>query len=239
MSRPECGDDRIVDGVHSDRTASSSPEPRCEANSDAAPKTDDLAVVAESGARKKRGRRGCFLGCLGTLVGLLLIALMGAGWFLHWPEKLGLVASPAEKLFEQSPNPWAAQALKAELSKQGVPVKGVTFYVLQSEDSTGSFAYVLIEDSRGAKWTLSTHEKFRSAVEGFLVLTATTKAAKEYGIERIAVDHRNAENLQVAVLTAKTRVLREYAAGAISQQELFDQMDGYADVGGFIRGMIE
>ena len=230
---------RTVDGVHTDRAANSSPEPSPEASRDAVPRTDDPAVAAEPGEVEKRGRRGCFLGCFGTLVVLLLIALIGAGWFFHWPEKIGLAASPAEKLFESSPNPWAAQALKAELSKQGVPVKGVTFYVLPSEDSSGSFAYVLIEDSRGAKWTLSTHEKYRSAAEGFLVLTATTKAAKEYGIERVAVDHRTAENLQAAVLTAKTRILRKYAAGKISQQELFDQMDGYADISGFIGGMTE
>ncbi len=41
------------------------------------------------------------------------------------------------------------------------------------------------------------------------------------------------------MVTAPTPVLREYAAGTITQQELFDQMDAYFDMAGMAGGMSE
>ena len=240
MNCPECGSQQIVDGVCTDCGAGSQPDPKPEASSDAAPRTNDPAVTAEPGTGKKRDRRGCFLGCLGTLGVILLVALIGAGWFFHWPEKIGLVASPAEKLFEASPNPWAAKALKAELSKQGRARQGrhllraaIGGFVRQLRvcphrrqpggEVDAEHAREVQERSRGLPGAHGNYE----GGEGSTASNASRSTIA------------TADNLQVAVLTAKTSVLRKYAAGKISQQALFDQMDVYADVSGFIGGMTE
>jgi hypothetical protein len=176
------------------------------------------------------------LGCLGSLGVLVLLLLVAAGWFFNWPAQWGLVASPSEALFEPGVNPYASDALEEELAAQGLNMQGVSVYVVSAEDGSGHTAYLLVDDQKGADWS---HETYRSAAEGLLILSATTQAADTYGISRVAVDHRDEQGTQAAVMTAPVVALREYAAGAISQQELFDQMDGYADMAGVIAGASE
>ena len=171
------------------------------------------------------------MGCLVTILVLLLIGLIGAGWFFNWPVAWGLVSSPAEQLFEPGVNPYASDGLASELAAQGLGMEGVTVYVIPNEDASGHLAYILVDDTKGASWS---HEKYKSAAEGFMILAATTQAADKYGIVRVAVDHRDGNGVQAAVVTAPVPALREYAAGSITQQELFDQMDAYADMAGVL-----
>ena len=183
--------------------------------------------------KKRSGCRSCALGCLITLGVFVLVLVFAAGWFFNWPAQWGLVASPAESVFEPGVNPYASDDLEAELAAQGLNMQGVSVFVVATEDGSGHVAYILVDDQNGADWS---HDTYRSAAEGFLILSAGTQAADTYAISRIAVDHRDEQGTQAAVMTAPTTALREYAAGAITQQELFDQMDGYADMAGMLAG---
>jgi len=192
--------------------------------------------AAQPPAKKRSGCLTCLLGCLGVFLLFLCIIAVAVGWFFNVPVRWGLVASPAEQLFEPGVNPYASNALAEELAGQGLNMEGVSVYVVPAEDPAAHTAYILVDDMQGASWQ---HDTYKSAAEGFMILAAATQAADTYGIERIAVDHRNAEGVQAAVVTAPTPALREYAAGSITQQELFDQMDAYADMTGMAGGMNE
>lgn len=203
---------------------------------------DDQPMVPSDGAGTEpaipavKKRHGCLKGCL-TVVGVfILIAVLLLGWFFNWPRRWGLVASPAEELFEGSPNPWAADAIVADLQEMGVSAEGITVYVLRVPDSEEIVAYVLVEDARGAAWS---HEAYRSAVEGLLVLVSQTEAASRYAVTRVAVDYRDAENIQVAVMTVPAEAGRAYGAGEITREAFFATANGNADIAGFLGGMLE
>lgn len=186
--------------------------------------------------RKRSGCRACLLGCLGALALFALTVLVVVGWFLNWPAQWGLVDTPAEKMFSASPDPYAGEALTAELGSQGVTMTGITVYVMPSQESTGQIAYFLIEDTEGAEWK---DETYKSPAEGLLMYAAASQAAVDFDIVRIAVDHRDADGLQIATLTAPVDALRAYGNSEISQEELFDQMNGYMDMAGYLETMQE
>ena len=200
------------------------------------PVPSDLSDAAPV-EKPKSGCRGCFKGCLITLGVFVLVLALGAGWFFNVPARLGIVASPSEEFYSASSNPWAEEAVIAELTAEGIALDGVSVWVQSSPDSDAMIAYILVDGSRGATWDV--RGEYRSAVEGFLVYTALTQAATDYGIERVAVDHWDESGTQAAIMTAPTSVLRDFAAGTISKEQLYEQMDGYADFVGFLGGMSE
>lgn len=193
------------------------------------------AVSSAEEPRKKHGCRGCLIGCGATVGVLLLAGLLLTGWFLDWPTRWGLVESPSEKLFAGSSNPWAAEAIVRDLAKKDIVLKGVSVYVFPGEDGT-SFAYLLLSDAEGFKWRWA-DGGYRSAVEGLLVRTAQTKAVKEYGIDRVVVEHRDEDGVQAAVMTAEVKPLVDYGAGKMTQKQLFKHLSGSADFTGFIGQM--
>jgi hypothetical protein len=178
------------------------------------------------------------MGCLIALGVFVLVAVVSLGWFFNVPVRWGLVASPAEEFFARTSNPWAERDLENEFAAQGIALDGVWVMVHPNDDGSGNIAYILVDDAAGADWKPADYG-YRNAVEGFLVLTATSQAAERYDIERVAVDHRDMEGVQAAVMTAPTPVLREFAAGTVTKEQLFQEMDGYADLGGVMGGMSE
>lgn len=189
--------------------------------------------------RKRHGCRSCALGCLGALLALLLVVVVAIGYVFNWPRQWGWTASPSEELFATSPNPWAAEAILAELKKQDISTEGTTIYVLRSLEGTGAVAYVLLEDARGFVWKMRDHKDYRNAIEGLLVRVGSTKAAKRYGVVRIAVDHRDEKGVQAAVMTVPTSVAIAYGKQKISRDEFLDELKGNADFTGFMAGMSE
>jgi hypothetical protein len=198
----------------------------------------DASPTITEEPRRRRGCRGCALGCLITLGAFVLIVALAAGWFFNVPVRWGLVASPAEEFFDRSSNPWAERDLEAELAAQGIALDGIWVMVQPNEDGSANVAYILVDDAAGADWKPADYG-YKNAVEGFLVLTATSKAAERYDIERVAVDHRDMEGVQAAVMTAPTSVIQDFAAGTITKEQMFQEMDGYADLGGVMGGMSE
>jgi len=178
-------------------------------------------------------KRGCWLWAIGCLVVLVLFACVGlvfAGWYFRWPMQLGLVESPGESLFEPSPDPYAAEAIIVELADSGINVKGLSVYVIPTEQGE-MIAYLLAEETDGFVWDGPT---FDNAIEGLLMFTAASEVASELEIDRVAVDYRGPEGEQIAVMTAPVDALVAVALGEITQDELFDQMNGRAGGGSSI-----
>jgi len=195
--------------------------------------------VVDVAPKRKRGCRGCALGCLSVMLALGLIVVLVLGYVLNWPRQWGWTEAPAEKLFAASPNPWAAEAILAELKAQQIPVEGTTVYVMPSTEGTGALAYVLCEDARGAAWRQSDAYPYRSATEGLLVAVARTKAATRYHVTRVAVDHRDDKGVQAAVMTVPTDVAVAHGEKRISDEEFLAELKGNADMTGFMKGMGE
>ena len=95
--------------------------------------------------------------------------------------------------------------------------------MLPVEDGTTHVVYVLAEEAEGFTWS---HPTFENPMEGLLFSTAASPATVEFSIERVAVDYRDADGVQVAVMTAPTDALVARVLGEISEEELFDQMNG-------------
>ena len=191
-------------------TAAAAPAPSTPAEQPAAP------------PRKKRGCGCIVLGCLGTFLVVALIATSVVGWYLRWPEQWGLVESPAEELFATSPNPWAGDFLEEEFTELGLSTEGITFYIIPKDGGEAHTAYILVEEADGFTWS---HPTYDNPIEGLLILTAASETAAAFTIDRVAVDYRDADDVQVAVMTAPSQALVDYAQGTISKDELFEQMN--------------
>ena len=63
-------------------------------------------------------------GCLITLGIVVLILLVASIFIFNLPQRIGLVASPADRFISQTPDREAAVALKAELAKTGYQHSG-------------------------------------------------------------------------------------------------------------------
>ena len=178
-------------------------------------------------APKKRGWIGCAIGCGVIVLLFACVMLVLVGWYFRWPTQLGLVESPGEALFEPSPDPYAAEAILVELADSGINVEGVSVYVLPTEQGE-MIAYVLAEEEDGFVWSGPT---FDNAIEGLLMFTAAGEVAYELEIDRVAVDYRDPDGEQIAVMTAPVDALIAHARGEITQDELFEQMNGRAGGG--------
>lgn len=174
-------------------------------------------------AKKKKGclRTGC------GLIGWLLLALiLVAGWAYvinsNIPEQLGLRKPPAERLLSGEPDRASADAILSALTEGGLNTQGVRLYVLPVEGTDAQIAYAVLEASEGFTFDYSQND---DAMTGLLVRMATSQAVTEARIERVAIDYRNATGDQVAVITAPVAILRAFAEGRASAEEVSNALD--------------
>lgn len=173
-------------------------------------------------------RRGCWGCAIALLIIFLLLAcasVIGLGWWLGWYEQLGIISSPAEELFVSGRDPWAAENILLELENKGVATEGLHVYVMPSKGG-GTFAYLVADESAGYSWS---GPEYDNAMEGLLVHTAMTEAAEQTPVERVAVEYRGPDGEHVAVMTAPTGELTAFAEGFITQEQLFEVMNGRTD----------
>jgi hypothetical protein len=157
---------------------------------------------------------------------VVLLGLVACGWLFRWPEKLGIVSTPAEALFEQSPDPFAADLLMAELASDGFTPGGAEAWVMPAMQRDGTLAHFVLDESKGFSW-LGDHG---SPVESLMVLVSTSQVAADYSIELVGVDYRDSTGDQVVVLVAPTDVVRAYAEGAATREEFLLALDGRSTI---------
>lgn len=174
-------------------------------------------------AKKKKGclRTGC-----GLIGWLFLILLLVGGWMFavnsDIPERLGLRKPPAERLLSGEPDRASADAILSALTEAGLDTQGVRLYVLPVEGQNTQIAYAVLEASEGFTFDYSDNE---DAMTGLLVRMATSEAVTNARIERVAIDYRNTTGDQVAVFTAPVSVLRAYAEGRASAEDVSNALD--------------
>lgn len=185
--------------------------------------TGHYSLSNEPQAKKKKGclRTGC------GLIGWLLLALiLVAGWAYvinsDIPERLGLRKPPAERLLSGEPDRASADAILSALNEGGLSTQGVRLYVLPVEGTNYQIAYAVLEASEGFTFDYSGGD---DAMTGLLVQMATSEEVTDARIERVAIDYRNASGDQVAVITAPVSILRAYAEGRASAEEVSNALD--------------
>jgi hypothetical protein len=173
---------------------------------------------------KKRHRlRGC---CLGTLIVLLLIC--GAGVFVSpLPQRWGLRRSPAEKAFVPEPDRGPAVALTAELQEAGVDTTGLYLYVLPYEEQEGGVLYAVLDGASGFGFARSGDSE---PLLDYMTMLAESEAAQRAGVQRIAVDYRDRDGQQVAVLTASSESVLAFGRGEMPLETFMQELEGKVDV---------
>jgi hypothetical protein len=198
----------------------------------AQPASPPPAAAAPVAPKKRHRLRGC---CLGTL--LVLLLLCGVGVFISpLPQRWGLRRSPAERAFAPEPDRAVAVALTTELREAGVDTTGLYLYVLPYEEQQGSVLYAVLDGSSGFGLNRSTDSE---PILDYMGLLAQSEAAQQAGIQRVAVDYRDSEGQQVAVLTASTASVLAFSRGDMPLETFMQELEGKVDVASIGIGGLE
>jgi hypothetical protein len=173
--------------------------------------------------KKKRKRHGCLIsfGVFLLLIGIALAVVFDL------PMRLGLISSPAEKLFTEPADIGARAVLTQEFEQAGQPAQGISFYVLPYKDRGYSLAYVVLDQSKGYRYV---DTGFGNPIFATFELVARSKAVEQAQIYRVAVEFREADGSTLCVLTAPVFAIQQYAAKTITKKQLYMLMDGHGNL---------
>ena len=180
-------------------------------------------IVEPSPPAKKHKRHGCLIsfGVFLVLVGTALALLFDL------PTRLGLISSPAEKMFTEPVDAAAAEMLTQDFEKANQPTKGISFYVLPYKDRGYSLAYVVLDQSQGYRYV---DTGFENPVFAAFQLVARSKAVEKAQVYRVAVEFREADGVTLSVLTAPVFAIQQYDAKAIDKKQFIAKVDGHANL---------
>lgn len=191
---------------------------------------------------RRRGNRGCLIGCSGVLlVGVLLCGWMAA---VRWGvlEKLGLRESAAERVFALPPDREAQAALEASLLDSGMNMQGVQVTVLPMVGHEGSAAIVRLDASEG--FDLDTwFDGGGSVLEEDTDDAFDPDALEELGVTQLAFDYADSSGESIVTLMISTddlATLKEAegdddAQDEANQRALVRSLKGRIDIPGLVR----
>ena len=189
---------------------------------------------AHAGPSRAKRRGGC-LGCGVKVLGaLLIVAALVGGWVairLRVPEKLGLRKPLAERVFGQTPNRQAAEAIVGDLEQAGLDTQGVSLYVLPYGDRDASVAVGVLDASQGFQFDRTSDE---DPVVEYLQSLALGEAAHQHGIDRVAIQYRDEKGEAPLTVTASTEAIGRFARGEITRQEFLQAIDAQVDVAALV-----
>jgi hypothetical protein len=185
-------------------------------------------VVEAPPPKKKRKGHGCLIS-FGIFLLLIGIAL---ALFFDLPMRLGLVSSPAEKMFTERPNSEARTTLTQEFEQAGQPTQGISFYVLPYKDRGYSLAYVVLDQSKGYRYV---DTGFSDPILAAFQLVARSKAVEQAQIYRVSIEFRERDGKTLFVLTAPVFAIQQFAAKTIDRKQFFLQVDGHANLARMIK----
>jgi hypothetical protein len=182
---------------------------------------------------RKKGR-GCFAtGCLVVLAVLLLGGAAVAAFYLRIPQQLGLVPS-ADRLLAGTPDRAAAAAILDEMTQAGIDTTGLSLYVLPVEGQSGTLEYVVLDTSAGFSFPSATAGDAENPFYRMLMRLAASPTIDDAQVEQIAMEYRDESSQRLATFTARTSVIRDFAAGRIDEQAFSDQLAGSVDPGALL-----
>ncbi len=172
---------------------------------------------------KKRKRHGCLIafGIFLLLIGIALVVLFDL------PMRLGLVSSPAEKMFTGQADRQAEAVLARDFEEARQPTQGISFVVLPYWGRGYSLAYVVLDASKGYRYV---DTGFEDPIFAAFQIVARSKAVQQAQIYRVAVEFREADGVTLSVLTAPVFAIQQYAAKQIDRKQFIAKMDGHANL---------
>lgn len=166
-------------------------------------------------------------GCLIFFV--LLIVLIGSAFAMAFrlPQKWGIVKSPAEKVFDDTPDRTSAKKVTAELKKSGMSTKGLDVYVLPLKDGSGEVAVVTLDASQGFAFSgTAGGDPFL----GTMAAIAKTQLTNNATLKRVALDYKDETGATIFSATAPTGPILDFANGKISRDIFMKSIDGRLDI---------
>lgn len=185
-------------------------------------------VPERTDSAKKEKKFGILKGCLiAVLVFLLLLGGLVAAAF-RVPEKLGIVKSKTEKLYDvDNADRYVAGDLRAALEQTGIATEGMEIYVLPLKDGSGSGAYVVLDESSGFSFSPSGGG---DPFLGTLAALATSEAVKEGGVKYVAFEYKDKAGRSLITVGASVQDGADFANGTISREEFMAKVGGQADL---------
>ncbi len=162
---------------------------------------------------------------------LLIVLVIAAGAMLYFrvPQKIGLIKSPAERLFTVTPDSEKAGAIMADLEAAGFNTTGVEVYVLPVAGTDDNVAIFVLDASHGFDFSQS------SSGDPFNDFISVISRYQEQGINRAAVAYYNEEGKQLLTVTLPTAAAAAYAQGQLTDEQLMEQVNvGTDDLPAFI-----
>ena len=171
-------------------------------------------VQVKSSGKKKKSP-------VGKIILLLFVIIIAAAAALYFkvPQRIGLVKSPAERLFSTTPDEEKAVAVMENLKLAGLSTSGVEVYVLPVSGTDHNVAIVVLDASKGFN--------FNSAggadpVKRFL---AVVSKAQQQGINRAAVAYFDESGKELATATVPTDAVVAYSQGKLTDSQLMEKVD--------------
>jgi hypothetical protein len=168
---------------------------------------------------------------VGKIILLIIVLIIAAGAILYFrvPQKIGLIKSPADRLFTVTPDSEKADAVMEDLKEAGLNTQGVEVYVMPVSGTDDNVAMIVLDVSKGFDFS-----NYSSAdpVKDFLTVLAQEQPE---GINRAAVAYYDEEGKQLVAATLPTDAIVAYTEGKITDRQLMEKMNvGTEDVTGLI-----
>lgn len=186
-------------------------------------------IQTQTPEKKRKVRVGIILL---VIVALLLVAI--AGLLFRVPQKIGLVQSPAERLFTETPDGVKAAAITEGLKGAGLETKGVEVYVLPVAGTDHNVAIIVLDASKGFSFNSIGNT---DPVKALLTVAAQ---AQQQGINRAAVAYYDETGNQLLTATLPTDAVVAYAQKKLTDRQLMEKVDvGAGDIGALITQLQE
>ena len=165
---------------------------------------------------KRRIGRIVTLSILGLIV---LVLAAGAALYFRVPQNMGLIKSPADKLFTGTPDREKAAVVMQSLQEVGLNTKGVEIYVLPVSGTDRNVAVIVLDASKGFSLTGS---RSTDIVKDF---TTVVSQAQQLGIDRAAVQYRDESGKELASVTVPTDAVLAYSQKRLTDRQLMEKVD--------------
>jgi hypothetical protein len=170
-----------------------------------------------------KARKGCLI-TLGVIVIILLIISI---FLFNLPQRLGIIASPGERMVSQTPDRIAATALKAELTRAGFNTQGIDLYVMPLRNSDGSILLASLDSSKGFNFS---NISGQDAITDYLKRLADLDKSGTYHIEQVVIDYKGDDGESMVSATAPVNAIRKFSQGTMSRQDFMQAIEGKVNI---------
>ena len=167
----------------------------------------------------------------GKIILAIIVLIIAAGALLYFrvPQKIGLMKSPADRLFTVTPDREKAAAVMNELELAGLNTKGVEVYVLPVSGTDHNVAMIVLDVSKGFDFN---NYSGADPIKDFLKVLSRVQ---QEGINRGAVAYYDEEGRQLVTATVPTDAAAAYSQGKLTDRQLMEKVNiGTDDLTGLV-----